>query len=340
MNKHVEIRPQGRTIVVPEGTTILEAALAADVAYPHGCRSGRCGSCLSRLISGKVLHLEHSRFALTDEQKTQGMFLACRAMPETDMVAACGGDIRAFTSPAIRRLQYRVEAIETLTHDIKRIQLAASGAELLAFDAGQYARLTFPSAPPRDYSMASRAGSRELDFHIRRVPGGTVTEWIHTALKLGDPVVVEGPLGSSYLRTRHAGPILCIAGGSGLAPIQAIVEAAIAEGMQQPIHVYFGARSNADLYLVAHFQRLAQIHPNLTFTPVLSDDPPQSLWRTGWVTDAVAADHPVLEGWKAYVAGPPLMVESAMRVCREGRLSPEDLHADVFFTPDMASIAL
>lgn len=337
MTRHVEIRPDGRTILVPEGATILEAALAADIAYPHGCRSGRCGSCLSRLISGKVRHLEHSRFALTEEQKAQGMFLACRAMPETDMVAACAGDIDASPSPAMQRLQYQVQAIQALTHDIKHIRLAASGAELLAFDAGQYARLTFPDAPPRDYSMAGRAGSGVLDFHIRRVPGGWVSEWIHAALKPGDPVVVEGPLGSSHLRRQHPGPILCIAGGSGLAPIQAIVEAAIAEGMQQPIHVYVGARRIADLYLVAHFQQLAQRHSNLRFTPVLSDDPRQRLWRTGWVSDAVASDHPLLQGWKAYVAGPPLMVEAAMRICRAGRLRPEDVHADVFFTPDTVS---
>ncbi|WP_141057757.1 2Fe-2S iron-sulfur cluster-binding protein [Stenotrophomonas rhizophila] len=339
MTRYVEIRPEGRTILVPEGATILEAILAAGVAYPHGCRSGRCGSCLSRLITGNVLHLEHSRFALTEEQKAQGLFLACRALPETDVVAIGVGDADAVQSIGLRRLPYQVHAIETLTHDIKRIRLVATGPELLAFDAGQYARLTFPNAPPRDYSMAGRVGGGGLEFHVRRVPGGTVTEWIHAALKPGDPVVVEGPLGSSYLRRRHPGPILCIAGGSGLAPIQAIVQAAIAEGMQQSIHVYFGARSIADMYLIEHFQRLAQIHPNLTFTPVLSHDPRQSLWRTGWVADAVAADHPVLEGWKAYVAGPPLMVESALRVCRAGRLRPEDLHADVFFTPDTASVA-
>jgi CDP-4-dehydro-6-deoxyglucose reductase/ferredoxin-NAD(P)+ reductase (naphthalene dioxygenase ferredoxin-specific) len=321
---------------VPEGTTVLDAALAAEVAYPHGCRSGRCGSCLSRVISGNVVHLEHSRFALTDEQKAQGLFLACRALPGSDLVAAYAGDVDACPSPAMQRLAYRVEAIETLTHDIKRIRLATCGAEL-AFNAGQYARLTFPGVPPRDYSMAGGALDGELDFHIRRVPGGAVTEWIHASLKPGDPVLVEGPLGVSHLRSQHDGPMLCIAGGSGLAPIQAIVHAAIAAGMSQPIHVYVGARTLRDLYRVAHFQRLAQTQRNLTFTPVLSHDQRQTMWRTGWVTEAVAEDHPHVEGWKAYVAGPPLMVDAAMRVLRAGGLRQDDLHADVFFTPDTAA---
>jgi len=150
-------------------------------------------------------------------------------------------------------------------------------------------------------------------------------------------VRVEGPLGVSHLRSQHDGPMLCIAGGSGLAPIQAIVHGAIAAGMSQPMHVYVGARALHDLYRVAHFQRLAQAHPNLTFTPVLSHDEQQTTWRTGWVTDAVAADHPDVQGWKAYVAGPPLMVEAAMRVLSAARLRAEDLHADVFFTPETAA---
>lgn len=336
MTRHIEIRSAGRTLAVPEGTTILDAALAAEVAYPHGCRSGRCGSCLSRVISGHVVHLEHSRFALTDEQKARGLFLACRALPGSDLVAAYAGDVEAWPSPAMQRLDYRVEAIETLTHDIKRIRLATGGAAL-AFKAGQYARLTFPGVPPRDYSMAGGALDGELDFHIRRVPGGAVTERIHASLKPGDPVRVEGPLGVSHLRSQHDGPMLCIAGGSGLAPIQAIVHAAIAARMSEPMHVYVGARALHDLYRVAHFQRLAQAHPNLTFTPVLSHDEQQTTWRTGWVTDAVAADHPDVEGWKAYVAGPPLMVEAAMRVLSAAGLRAEDLHADVFFTPQTAA---
>lgn len=336
MTRHIEIRSAGRTLAVPEGTTILDAALAAEVAYPHGCRSGRCGSCLSRVISGHVVHLEHSRFALTDEQKARRLFLACRALPGSDLVAAYAGDVEAWPSPAMQRLDYRVEAIETLTHDIKRIRLATGGAAL-AFKAGQYARLTFPGVPPRDYSMAGGALDGELDFHIRRVPGGAVTERIHASLKPGDPVRVEGPLGVSHLRSQHDGPMLCIAGGSGLAPIQAIVHAAIAARMSEPMHVYVGARALHDLYRVAHFQRLAQAHPNLTFTPVLSHDEQQTTWRTGWVTDAVAADHPDVEGWKAYVAGPPLMVEAAMRVLSAAGLRAEDLHADVFFTPETAA---
>jgi len=335
----VHVRQAGRTIEVPEGRTILEVALDEGISYPHGCRSGRCGSCKSRLVTGAVDLLDHTRFALSDEEKAQGLILACRALPKTDAaVAWLGGDEEKADHP-IRRLRCRVAALEDATHDIKRVRLAVEDGPPLAFTAGQYARVTFPGAPTRDYSMANWPGEPELEFHIRRVPGGTATERIHALLRFGDPVVVEGPFGSSYLREKHAGPILCIAGGSGLAPIKSIVETALAHGMRQPIHVYFGARTERDLYLVDHFEGLEARHANLTFTPVLSEASPQPKRRTGFVTDAVGQDLHDLDGWKAYVAGPPAMVDAAMQVTTARGLRPDDLHADVFFTPEEAPAA-
>lgn len=337
MTKQVEIRQAGCRIAMAQGVTVLDAALAAGIDYPHGCRSGRCGSCKSRLVSGEVELLQHSRFALSDEEKAQGLILACRAIPSTDAVVAwLGGDEEIPSHPRCR-LNGRVTAIGDATHDIKHVRLAIDEAGPFAFTAGQYARLTFAGAPARDYSMASAPGEREFEFHIRRVPGGAATERIHARLKPGDPVLIEGPFGASYLREQHVGPILCVAGGSGLAPIKAIVEAAIACGMKQPIHVYFGARGERDLYLVDYFQNLARRHPHLRFIPVLSEAPAQARWRTGWVTDAVGDDLDTLDGWKAYVAGPPPMVEAAMRIGAARGLRPEDLHADVFYTPEDAS---
>lgn len=331
MTTNVEIRGTGHILVVPAGVTLLEAALAEGIAYPHGCRSGRCGACRTRLVSGEVERLEHNRFALSDEEKAQGLILACRAIPTTDAVITWLDQEQTASHPH-RRFNCHVTAIEDVTHDIKRIQLVNDAGDPLAFTAGQYARLKFLGTQARDYSMASRSGEGALEFHIRRVPGGAATESIHAQLQLGEPVLVEGPFGSSYLREHHVGPMLCIAGGSGLAPIKSIVETAIAGGMKQPIHVYFGARAMRDLYLVEHFQQLAQQHSNLTFTVVLSEASADTSWRTGMVTDAVAEDLQTLDGWKAYVAGPPLMVEAAMQLTSARGLRVQDLHADVFYT--------
>ena len=332
MTKNVEILQAGIAITVPAGVTLLDAAIANGIAYPHGCRSGRCGACKTRLVSGEVDRLEHSRFALTEEDKAQGLILACRVIPVTDAIVSWLDDDQMMFHP-VRSLRCKVTVIEKATHDINRIEIANDEDEPLTFAAGQYVRLTFPGVPARDYSIASSSGNQALEFHIRRVPNGATSEHIHAQLKPGDPVLVEGPFGSSFLREQHTGPMLCIAGGSGLAPIKCIVEAAIANGMRQPIHVYFGVRSGRDLYLVEYFRNLTQQHSNLTFTPVLSDVHVEGAWRIGMVTDAVAKDLRDLDGWKAYCAGPPGMVEAAIQITKANGLRPGDLHADVFHTP-------
>lgn len=328
--KFVDILPARRSLEVEVGQTILDAALAAGIAYPHGCRSGRCGACKSRLVEGEAELLQHSPFALTDDEKSEGLILACRALPITDTAVAWLGNDDTAHCP--QRLKGIVRGLEDLTDDIKLVRIAIEDGSGPMFAAGQYAQISWAGAPARSYSMANRHGDGDLEFHVRRVPGGVTSQHVHGALKVGDRALLEFPFGSSYLRQRHSGPILCIAGGSGLAPIKAIVETALAHGMKQPIHVYFGARTDRDLYLVEHFLALAKRHPNLSFTPVLSMAQ-STQYRTDIVTQAVGADFSDFDGWKAYVAGPPLMVDAAMETTFARGLRAEDMHADVFFTP-------
>ncbi|KGD90178.1 oxidoreductase [Achromobacter sp. RTa] len=330
--KTVDIRQVRTRVPVLEGQTILEAALQNGISFPHGCRSGRCGSCKSRLVDGEVEMLSHSRFALTDEEKAGGLILACRAVPKTDIaVAWLGSDDEAAAAQA-RTWQGTVVSIDDLTHDIRRVRIRPDRTDALVFFAGQYADIRFGPSPARSYSMANRSGDPELEFHVRRVPGGAASGYVHTILRPGDRIVLEAPRGSSYLRESHCGPILCIAGGSGLAPIKSIVETALAHGMRQAIHVYFGARAERDLYLVEHFETLVRRHANLVFTPVLSEVRATAR-RTGAVTQAVADDFSDLTGFKVYVAGPPRMVDAAMEIAFGRGLNARDLHADVFFTP-------
>lgn len=329
--KRADIRQARTSLEIQDGQTLLEAALAAGIPYPHGCRSGRCGSCKSRLIEGEVELLPHSRFALADEEKSDGLILACRALLQKDVAVAWLSSDDDAHPP--RRLGGVVTGLDDLTHDIKRVRIALEKGAPLHFTAGQYAQIGFDGFPVRSYSMASRPGDDSLDFHIRRVPGGAASEHVHGALKIGDKAELEFPLGSASLRQHHTGPILCIAGGSGLAPIKSIAETALSHGMKQPIHVYFGVRAARDLYLVEHFRALASQHANLTFTPVLSEAS-STQYRSGFVTQVVAEDRCDLDGWKAYVAGPPPMVEAAMQVAFARGLRSADMHADVFFTPE------
>lgn len=334
MTKTVDIRQAGRAIEVQESHTILDAALDAGIAYPHGCRSGRCGSCKSRLLEGEVDLLPHTPFALSDEERSQGLILACRAQPITDARVSWLGKEEETADHPVQRIKTRVVALEDATHDIKCVRLEPDDGSPLEFSAGQYARITFPGAPTRDYSMANVPGEAKLEFHVRRIRGGAASERVAANLAVGDSVEIEGPLGSSYLRERHTGPILAIAGGSGLAPIKSIVETALANGLRQPIHVYFGVRRERDLYLVDHFERMAEAYSNLSFKPVLSQEEQSDAYALGFVTDMIGRDLQDLDGWKAYMAGPPAMIDAAGPLVMERGLRPDDMHADVFFTPE------
>lgn len=328
------ILPQtGRTIEIPAGETLLGAALGQSIDYPHGCRSGRCGACKSRLLDGEVDLLPHTPFALSAEERAQGLILACRALPRSDVTVAWLGDEDEVAEFPVRRLPGHIASLADATHDIKILRIALDDRRAFDFRPGQYARLTYAGAPPRDYSMASRPDEELLEFHVRRVPGGATSCRIFDRARSGDPVSVEGPFGSAFLREKHAGPILAAAGGSGLAPVKAIVETALAKGMRQPIHVYVGARSPRDLYMVNRFAVLAQTYPSLNFVPALSNETASDI-RAGPVSKVIGDDITDMDGWKAYLAGPPAMVEATGSVLLERGIRAADIHADVFFTPE------
>lgn len=323
----------GRGITVEQGETILQAALAAGISYPHGCRMGRCGACKSRLISGTVDLLKHTPFSLTDEEKAEGLTLACRAMPGSDVtISWLDGADEIADIPTGRFEGVIAEALDA-THDIKLLRVKIADRSRFAFKAGQYVRLSYPGCLPRDYSIASRPDEALIEFHIRHVPDGATSARIFARARVGDAVMIEGPFGSSFLREKHRGPILGIAGGSGLAPIKAVAETALAKGLAQPVHIYFGARAFHDLYMVERFTELAVRHDNLSFVPVLSDEQNVGM-RCGYVGSAVAGDFSDLDGWKAYLAGPPAMIDATAPLLIERGIRAEDIHADVFFTPE------
>ena len=331
MSFAVTIRQYARPIAVEPGGTILEAALAQGVPYPHGCRSGNCGSCKSVLESGEVELAPYSEYALTEAERAQGLILACRATPWSDATVAWLDTDEVVAHP-IRHLTCRVVGLEDLTHDIRRVRLEIVSGGPFDFSAGQYAAVRVASLPARDFSMANRPDEPLLEFHVRHMTGGATSRYIVRNLKLGEAIRLEGPFGSAHLREHHRGPILAIAGGSGLAPIKSIVETALWRGAQQPIQLYVGARDERDLYLVAQFEALAAAHPNLRFVPVLSDPQGPSPRRTGFVHEAVAADLGDLDGTKAYIAGPPVMVEAATAMLLQRGLPRHDILADAFYT--------
>jgi CDP-4-dehydro-6-deoxyglucose reductase/ferredoxin-NAD(P)+ reductase (naphthalene dioxygenase ferredoxin-specific) len=312
---------------VEPGQTILDAALARGLPYPHGCTAGNCGACKSDALAGEIDLLPHSEFALTPAEAAAGKILACRAVPWSDCTIALAGDDELIAH-AERHLTGRIIAIERPAHDVVAVRIATP--EPLTFSAGQYATLEFAGLPPRDFSMANVPGAAALEFHLRMVPGGRVSGHVAERARAGDAVRVRGPYGAAYLRERHGGPVLLAGGGTGIAPMLAILETLYANDPQREAVFYAGVRDVRDLYAEARIAAAQAAHPSLTVHRVLSAATAPHAYRDGVLAQALAADAIERAGWKAYVAGPPPMVDTVVAALAAQGLARRDIHADAF----------
>ncbi len=334
MSATVTVADLNQAVSAEEGQTVLDALLGSGVAFPYSCQAGNCGTCRCELISGEIMELEYSEHALSAQDRSRGIVLACRSQVWGDVVVRRLDAEELIVHPS-RVMRCNVVGLTMLTHDILQLRMDIVTGGPFTFSAGQFASLEFPVAPgaARDYSMANRPDETTLEFHIRVMPGAeSVSRRVAANLRIGDTVKVSGPLGTSYLRAQHAGPMLCIAGGRGLAPIKSIVETALRNGFDKPVHLYFGVRGERDVYFERELAQWSERYPAIRSHIVLSDAAAAgSSRRQGFVTDAVAADLGDLSGFKAYFAGPPPMVDAATALVNSRGIETRDIHADAFF---------
>ena len=326
------VQPLNRVIRVDPGANLLQALQAAQVPVSYSCMSGRCGTCRCRVLEGDVAAGGGDPpGALEGDAHT---VLAC----QTHLTEPCTIEIpepdEVVVHPA-RIVKATVASLEDLTHDIKRLVLRP--AKPIEYSPGQYVQLQFTPEHVRPYSMAGLCSDGSFEFHVRRVPDGHVTGYIESTLKVGDAVKVSGPLGAAYLRRRHQGPMLCVAGGTGLAPILSILRGAVAHGMDNPIHLYFGVRSPRDVYGLDWLASLRREHPRLNVEVVVASGGNPATERCGLVTDAIEQDLGDLTGWRAYLCGSPPMVEAATVLVRRKGIAAEHLYADAFYPQSVDS---
>lgn len=323
----VLIQPLQRIIDVEPGANLLDALRNAQVPMSYSCMAGRCGTCRCRVVAGDVLDSGGTQQNPLDS--LDSYVLAC----QTFLTEPCTIEIpepdEIVVHPA-RIIKTTVQSLETLTHDIKRVVLKP--AKPLEFSPGQYAQLQFTPEHIRPYSMAGLTDDASLEFHVRVVPGGRVSGYIANELKIGDAVRVSGPLGSAYLRSKHDGPVLCVAGGTGLAPILSILRGALSHGMANPVHLYFGVRSQRDVYGLDWLTEIERRYPTFKLHVVVASGGDPREQRCGLVTEMIQQDLGSLDGWRAYLCGSPPMVEAASVLARQKGIDPARIYADAFYT--------
>lgn len=337
MSYQLTIEPIGQTIDIADDQTILDACMRAGVWLPHACCHGLCATCKVQVVDGEVEHGAASPFALMDFERDERKCLACCATAQSDLTieADIDEDPDALHHPVHDHVG-RVVDIQNLTPTIKGIFVELEG-EGIDFQAGQYVNVAIPGQDmPRAFSLAGTPGARHrIELNVRRVPGGKGTTYLHEALAVGDTLRVSGPYGRFFVRKSDPQPVIFIAGGSGLSSPRSMLHDMLEAGDTRTITLVYGARNREELYYHDAFVALADTHPNFTYIPALSNEPDDSTWDgyRGFVHDAAKAYFGNdFRGHKAYLCGPPVMIEASIRALMQGQLFERDIYTEKFLS--------
>ena len=303
------------------GENVLDVLLRNKMDVPYSCRKGVCMSCISRLDEGRPSprSQENLKKSLVD----QGYFLACKADVTGDMSIAAPDDATLYS-------RARVKVLQKLSGDV--IRLVLQPATPLYYHAGQFLNLRRSDGLCRSYSLASVPNlDRYLEFHIKRLPGGQMSNWAFNEMKVGENVDIQGPNGACfYLPGKPEQNLLLIGSGTGLAPLVAIARDALNDGHSGQVRLYHGSREPAGLYHRDSLFDLAQTYPNFSYTGCLSGENPPLGYASGRADDVALGENKDLKDWRVYLCGNPPMVHAAKKRAFLAGADIEDIHADPF----------
>lgn len=341
--KHIaRLEPVGIEMEVDEDETILDAAFRQGIMLMHGCKEGQCSSCKSFLLDGDVDLDRYSTFALPDFEEAEGYTLLCRAHAMTDVeIELLHYDEEGIRSGVpIVTATTEVEAVEELTHDIRRLVVRVSDPDALEFKAGQYVDIGIPEADDehRSFSMANAPGEPgRLEFMIKLYEGGRFSGLLANGngISVGDKLTCRGPFGMFTLRDSSPRRLVFIAGGAGMAPVLSLLRSMAEKGTDRPATFYYGARTSDDLFALEEIERLAGVLPDFKFVPALSETAQGSGWEgeAGLITDVVdRLEGDDLADVDAYLCGPPPMVDAAIALLERRGVPEAHIYFDRFTT--------
>jgi CDP-4-dehydro-6-deoxyglucose reductase len=327
MGYRVVIQQTSQSFEVDEGESVLEAALRQQVQLAHECTFGGCGTCRLKIVEGSVGY-EEFPIALTAEEAAQGYALACQARPRSDLVLSAEPVLANVPEP--RRATARVKALRWFTPEVANLQLELSDLPDFNFLPGQYMNVHLGDGTHRSFSMASLPNAGTVDFHVRRIPGGRFTDSHLEQVAPGHALDVELPLGTFRYHREDQRPILMVATGTGLAPIKSMLESLMGDDDCPPVTLYWGMRTESDLYLDPQIRNWAPRLYEFRYVPVLSRASAGWPGRRGHVQDAVLADLEDLSEHSIYLCGSPAMIADAKHAFLARGADLERIYTDGF----------
>lgn len=325
----VRVLPSGKEFEARSDESVLGAALRQHLNLPHSCKGGSCGTCRVRLCAGRIAYPYGRPAGISAAEEADGHALICRAHALGDLVIEVR-EIRHVTDVEIKSLPCRVARMRRLAPDVMGLWLRLPSIESFVWRSGQYVDVMLPSERRRSFSLANPPhDSALLELHVRRAPGGEFTEQVFTALKQGSLLRIEGPLGQFACRA-GVRPLLLVGGGTGYAPLKAMIRQVLEVEGQREVTLFWGARTAVDLYEDQWLRELAGRHARFRYISVLSHEPAGGMHESGMVHEAVIRRVAGLAGFDIYAAGPPAMIDAVRTAFPAGGASPERIYFDSF----------
>ena len=310
------------------GRTLLSTLMGESIFIPSACGGrGSCGLCKVKVNAGAGQLLPTELPWLSEEERNGNVRLSCQVKVKNAIEIEIPEELFK-----VKQYRSRVVRIRDLTHDIKEVTLELIDPPEIELTAGQFVQFQTPEYELTDepiyraYSVASAPTSRnQIELEIRQVPNGICTTYVHSYLKEGDEVIFNGPYGEFYLRDTER-KVICIAGGSGMAPIKSILLDMVEKGTDRRVEYFFGAVSKRDIFLVDEMKALEDQLPNFRFIPALSEPKPEDGWdgETGLITAVLDRLVPSADDMEAYLCGSPGMIDACVAVLTKKGM-PEDL---------------
>jgi CDP-4-dehydro-6-deoxyglucose reductase len=329
MTYFIKINPRGYLLEVNDDETVLEAALRNGFDFPFSCGSATCGTCMGKVVQGTFTYGQVQPYALDDQQKNEGFALFCSVQPTSDMVIEVEEVYGAEYRPA-RKFDYQVRDYKLLNDSIYQVFLTPQKNNL-EYQAGQYLQILCDDGTAIPFSIANAPNADKiLELQIKSVAENTRN--VETIKKIIEKktITLRGPYGTTIYKSAPNFPIIYLAGGTGIVPIKAMLEAAFANNDPRALHLYWGGKNSTDLYLAELFTQWAKQHANFTFTPVITAQDQYWQGRTGLVHEVVAEQHENLQGYQVYCSGPKDMVYTAYDEFMVKGLKPQLMFSDTF----------
>lgn len=301
--------------------TVLDALLREDINLSYACKKGTCHSCMVR--STDVTPPPSAQSGLKNTLIKQNYFLACQCHPEQDMHIKLPDQSEFYRMGTV--------VVNTLLNR-NTILLIIAFEDAFEFNAGQFVNLQRNDGLTRSYSIANiPQKSNTLEFHIRRLPDGIFSSWLHDEVGVGDSIAVSEPRGHCfYIPERHEQGILLVGTGTGLAPLAGILTDALSHGHSGPIHLFHGSREVEDLYRIDEMRKLAEQYTNFHYTPCVSGSQVPDGFSAGRVNDCVFSQLADLNTWRVFLCGHPEMVNQMKKQSFLKGASIADIYTDAF----------